>query len=352
MNIPANSQGFLQRNLSAVLAVVLIVVMLVGDVLFFTASVAPAVRERNDLTTRAIEARQALAEARQAQADTPDRLKAQVAETQAKLTTAYDLLLTEFQTALVLNRLYQYANASGVTVLDLQAQSMSSLGTKPAYNVTAARLHIQGPSRGLIDFVSRIKEAASKSFVIDTINIAPGEGTNILTIDVTLYASPYATGKALTIGMALSNPTVPPATTEQQLGQRLDALWTAQSWPEVIVVLEQLRAINPNTPNLNEKLYAAHVNLGYRLIGQGKSEEAKAEFNRALAVKPNGSEALQALQQLTGGAARTTVYVVAQGDTLFSIARRYGTTVQAIQGANGLTDYNIRIGQQLIIPLP
>jgi LysM repeat protein len=43
-------------------------------------------------------------------------------------------------------------------------------------------------------------------------------------------------------------------------------------------------------------------------------------------------------------------YIVQQGDTLNLIAQRFGTTVQAIQAANGLTGTNIDIGQVLIIP--
>ena len=45
-------------------------------------------------------------------------------------------------------------------------------------------------------------------------------------------------------------------------------------------------------------------------------------------------------------------YVVQQGDTLFSLARRYGVTVEDIQQANNLADDNIYVGQQLIIPAP
>ena len=41
-----------------------------------------------------------------------------------------------------------------------------------------------------------------------------------------------------------------------------------------------------------------------------------------------------------------------QGDTLFSLARRYGVTVEAIQQANNLTGDAIDVGQQLIIPPP
>ncbi|MFQ6013845.1 MAG: LysM peptidoglycan-binding domain-containing protein, partial [Anaerolineae bacterium] len=44
-------------------------------------------------------------------------------------------------------------------------------------------------------------------------------------------------------------------------------------------------------------------------------------------------------------------YVVKPGDTLYSIARRHGTTVQAIVDANNITDRTkIYTGQKLIIP--
>ncbi len=45
-----------------------------------------------------------------------------------------------------------------------------------------------------------------------------------------------------------------------------------------------------------------------------------------------------------------TTYIVQPGDTLFSIGLRYGTTVEAILYANGLTSDVIYVGQELIIP--
>ncbi len=46
-------------------------------------------------------------------------------------------------------------------------------------------------------------------------------------------------------------------------------------------------------------------------------------------------------------------YVVQLGDTLYSIARKFGVSAQAIQTANGITDpNNIKAGQVLIIPKP
>lgn len=44
------------------------------------------------------------------------------------------------------------------------------------------------------------------------------------------------------------------------------------------------------------------------------------------------------------------VYAVQPGDTLYALARRYGTTVRAIMNANRLRSEFIRVGQPLIIP--
>jgi len=43
-------------------------------------------------------------------------------------------------------------------------------------------------------------------------------------------------------------------------------------------------------------------------------------------------------------------YTVVAGDSLGLIAEQYGTTVEAIQALNGLTDVNIFVGQELLIP--
>ncbi|MCZ7570294.1 MAG: LysM peptidoglycan-binding domain-containing protein [Ardenticatenaceae bacterium] len=43
-------------------------------------------------------------------------------------------------------------------------------------------------------------------------------------------------------------------------------------------------------------------------------------------------------------------YIVRRGDTLYGIARRFGTTVEAIMAANGLRSTTIYIGQSLFIP--
>jgi LysM repeat protein len=45
--------------------------------------------------------------------------------------------------------------------------------------------------------------------------------------------------------------------------------------------------------------------------------------------------------------------VVAAGDTLLAIARRFGVSVEALSEANGITDPDlVLVGQRLVIPLP
>ena len=43
-------------------------------------------------------------------------------------------------------------------------------------------------------------------------------------------------------------------------------------------------------------------------------------------------------------------YKVKTGDTLWALAQKYGTTVEAIQKANGMSGIDIRVGETIIIP--
>lgn len=45
-------------------------------------------------------------------------------------------------------------------------------------------------------------------------------------------------------------------------------------------------------------------------------------------------------------------YTVQPGDNLWSIANRFGTTIEAIMEANQLTTPNLQVGQRLYIPIP
>ncbi len=111
-----------------------------------------------------------------------------------------------------------------------------------------------------------------------------------------------------TPGPPTATPT-PTLTVEEQLAQRLHAPWAAGDWEEVIRLVEQILAINPNYDDMVQKLYAAHVNYGRQFASEGKLEEAKWEFIRALDVKPDGGEAIVELWILAGRPTRTVTLI-------------------------------------------
>lgn len=67
-----------------------------------------------------------------------------------------------------------------------------------------------------------------------------------------------------------------------------------------------------------------------------------------IVVTPTPLPAGQAAPQTLPGGAQT--YTVVSGDTLYDIALRFGTDVDTLMRANGLTSYIIQPGQQLQIP--
>lgn len=64
----------------------------------------------------------------------------------------------------------------------------------------------------------------------------------------------------------------------------------------------------------------------------------------------SGSGSASAVPKSSAPVSRSSVHVVQAGDTLSSIAARYGSTVAALKQANGLTSDTIYVGQSLAIP--
>ena len=359
------------ERLYTLLAVFAIILIAFGCLLFTQFAILPQLQARSQLRAQLASAQQKLVESRKAQEKTPDNLKQQLAAAQAALNESAQVFLSDSQAADALNRLYQYAGESGVKIANMQAQSNPAKGSN-AYNIRTFRLQVEGLSVNLIRFVAQINEAALPGYVISNVNIAEGQTTSVLTMDVALYTSPYASAAgpspAVTPTVQFITPTpasatpMPTATltADQLLAQQLDAAWTSGNWPQAISLIGQILAFNPTADGMTQKLYAAHVNYGRTLVAAGRLEDAKTEFSIALTIKPDGEEANDELLKLSGETpvlptttpGAQTLYVVRAGDTLFSIARRFGVTVQAIMVANNLTSYNIRAGQQLYIPPP
>ena len=76
-----------------------------------------------------------------------------------------------------------------------------------------------------------------------------------------------------------------------------------------------------------------------------KESMARAEERQATKKAKNNNKSEKKEKK-----AKATTHTVKSGDSLFKLAKQYGTTVDAIRDANGMSNDNINIGQKLTIP--
>lgn len=88
---------------------------------------------------------------------------------------------------------------------------------------------------------------------------------------------------------------------------------------------------NINGQNIN---FAIPINYAKKVLN--------TERSRATAKRRSGNAASKSF----------TIYTVRRSDTLFDLARRFGTSVERLMKLNGLSDTTIFVGQALTIPRP
>jgi hypothetical protein len=203
----------IQGKLIALLPVVLIVIIALGHVAFGTLSIMPSWNTHKDLQTQIAAGQTTLDDMNQEQGGAQQSLEQQMASWETRRTNVVSTFLSSAEAALILDRLYKYATATGMEIVDLQLQQPEAETTdqtgndqaaadQPAqdqpYEVQTFQLRAAGSVPQIASFLVLFKEASVPKVILKDMNISPNEaGNTTLEMTIMLYVSPDASGQAL-----------------------------------------------------------------------------------------------------------------------------------------------------------
>ena len=340
----------------------------VAYVVLMVNSLIPFWQARTVLSKR-LEAVEAVQAQRQnSQQAASESIQQQIDQARDALSANTSVFLTEAEAASVLDALNQYAEITGVDLVELQALPLLPKVPNALFDSRQFQVEVVGEMPGLLKFGALMHETAVSTVSLSNLTLSELNGRGNLSFVIIIYTSPIATGDALnnlpattvldadTVGSDETTPetqtTVLQSSAADQLAQQLDVLWAAENWPVVLSIIDRILEEEPNFPNIREKQYGALVNFGYQLIEAENFEEARRQLETAVVLNPLSGEAQAGLTILNDLISPTdlTNYIVQNGDTLFAIAQQFGVTVDDLRLANDLVDNTLSVGQELIIP--
>jgi LysM repeat protein len=280
------------HNPLAVVAAGLIVLSITGYIWLLGYQILPSRDVDDRLSAQLADARKALADRQASQTQSPAVIGTRVAVAQATLKGELSAFVPDSQVSVVIDTLYGAARATGVAVADLQSQSKAGAGLPGLYQVTIVHVQVSGSSRQVLDFGTQLREVLARGVLVSSLGVQGTESASTLSMELSIYSSPFASGQPGTAtgsGEATATPTA-----------------TATATPTQTPIPAGTSTRPPQPSATTASAPTAHPNF--------------------------------------------TVYIVRRGDTLFSIARRFGTSVAAIKAANGMRNANISVGQRLLIP--
>ena len=166
------------------------------------------------------------------------------------------------------------------------------------------------------------------------------EATPIPTV---INVEPTATETLLEEGQAAENPDEPVAPTSQPVESGLTPAANNQA-EEVSVTIESVPTAESVSPETFVPPAQEQTEAEVPIIVDATSEQLPD--GGPIAANPPASQASGDGAIYGNG----VTHLVQPGDTLFSLSIRYGTTVEAFMRANGLTSETIYQGQTLVIP--
>jgi Tfp pilus assembly protein PilN len=186
-------------GLSGLLPVLLLLMVILGDLMFFATGVFPAMQDYNALNEQLAAANVALSQqsVEQIEDDPIGILNSQIQRLQAQIDETATVFLTDNQGDSILDRLYAYSDESGVDITNLQLQQSPTATEDGPSSVRQFRLQVAGPVARLVNYIMRIRGAVLPTLQLTNLSITETDGQGLLTMDVAIYVSSYSDGAAM-----------------------------------------------------------------------------------------------------------------------------------------------------------
>jgi len=284
----------LLQNVRSVVALVLLTISLVVLLVFGIALIL-MLPTYSKLVADLELSQVALEQAKQLQKESPPKLRSEIAVAQALLEEAASVFPTDQQAMSQLDDVYRYASEAGVYIAKLEKLvNTPEEEAETTYTTRRAFLEATGDLRQLTTFIRLLTQVALPTFNLDSLKISPAAGwQHVLTANVVVRSSALSSGVA---PRSKPDGTSPPAGAAE-LRAQLDQAWQAEDWSRAIDILLEVRQVDPEDQNAQGMLYCAYVSNGYALLDAGKRDEAITQFNNALRINPDGTEATQGLTE-------------------------------------------------------
>ena len=142
-----------------------------------------------------------------------------------------------------------------------------------------------------------------------------------------------------------------------------DTLWNiASKFNTTVDNIKRLNNLTNNNLSIGQQLFIPGISIEipetnpvvYTVLKGDTLSSIASRFgisvNQIKTANNLTSDIITIGQRLIIPAASTTTYIVRSGDSLWSIANKFNTTVDEIKRLNNLTNNLLRIGQELIVP--
>jgi len=226
------------------------------------------------------------------------------------------------------------------------------------------------PSNPAKDYYYILRDTPNNESIIVEYGFADSTGDDVeqLKNNWERYAEAVVKALADYIGV----PYVPVVDSDYYIVKKGDTLWSvAKTYGVSVNELKEANNLTSNSLSIGQSLFIPNQEIDedeskdditYKVVSGDTLYSIARKFNTTVAkikelnnLVDNNLNIGQVLiiSDLNNGSDTSDItYIVKSGDNLYAIARRYNVTVDAIKRANNLTSNLLNVGQRLIIPLP